>query len=115
MSEEELRIRIAKLLGWTSVVEYAGQAILGTSPDLERHTIPNYCNDLNAMHEAETWFMQHHQLPRWNDYVSAIVDICGHNNPEPYRIKTVADFYCYAFHATARQRAEAFVKVMEVK
>ena len=55
-------------------------------------------NDLNAMHEAEKVFRTRHttdfiEMRNW------LFEICGRN----------ADF---AWHATARQRAEAFVRTL---
>lgn len=57
--------------------------------------LPDYLNDLNAMHEARLF------LTRCEDrskYENRLRDICGS--------------YCDAIHATAAQRAEAFLKTI---
>ena len=53
--------------------------------------LPNYCTDLNAMHEAEKMLTHKH----FNDYVMELLDFIH----EPIL-------------ATARQRAEAFLKTL---
>jgi hypothetical protein len=58
---------------------------------------PNYCGDLNAVHEAENQIFELQQA--WENYVRHITDTCV----EP------AD----ALHATARQRADALARVIE--
>jgi hypothetical protein len=53
---------------------------------------PNYCNDLNAMHEAEKTLTSAQLL----DYVALLFDACYE-----------------ASLATARQRAEAFLRTLD--
>ncbi len=55
---------------------------------------PDYCTDLNAMHEAER------TLSTANMYVMEV------------QIKTVLKAREFYFHATARQRAEAFLRTL---
>jgi len=54
--------------------------------------IPNYCMDLNAMHEAEKGLEDPDCYEEW------LADVCGGTS--------------YLFHATARQRAEAFLRTL---
>jgi len=54
--------------------------------------IPNYCTDLNAMHEAEKGLEDPDCYEEW------LADVCGGTS--------------YLFHATARQRAEAFLRTL---
>ena len=59
---------------------------------------PNYCNDLNAMHEAEK------HIP------DSITYIYGNKIGE---VTGAEDSLCLSFYsATARQRAEAFLKTL---
>ena len=52
----------------------------------------DYCNDLNAMHEAEKAILSIHQKYRWQ----------------------LLETECFAiWHATARQRAEAFLRILD--
>lgn len=53
-----------------------------------------FCNDLNAMHEAEK------TLTNANMYVME------------YHIKAIVKGHGFYFHATARQRAEAFLRTL---
>jgi hypothetical protein len=53
---------------------------------------PDYLNDLNAMHEAET-ALDYNQLREMEDSVSF-------------------QFAVYPFHSTASQRAEAFLRTL---
>ena len=54
----------------------------------------DYCTDLNAMHEAEK------TLTNANMYVME------------YHIKAIVKGHGFYFHATARQRAEAFLRAL---
>lgn len=61
---------------------------------------PDYCNDLNAMHEAECVMLSWHEVDAqafsgYIDYLRAAVSI-------------------YTEHATARQRAEAFLRTLNL-
>jgi predicted RNA-binding Zn-ribbon protein involved in translation (DUF1610 family) len=58
---------------------------------------PDYANDLNAMHEAENLcIVGQHDM----EYREALGDICGQ--------------YQIIWHATSRQRAEAFLKTLNL-
>jgi hypothetical protein len=62
---------------------------------------PNFCNDLNAMHEAEGALFNNNQNLRWK-YVSELHIAAGPTG-----------WWNYASaHATARQRAEAFLRTL---
>lgn len=76
---------------------------------------PNYYGDLNQMHEAET------HVPRadWSSYTMELRRIIQRdcNTEEHYlleaiRSQMIADFWFY--HATARQRAEAFLRTLNL-
>ena len=57
MTPDERRIKIAELCGWTEIKSTNG-VIIGIDPDpIERdyrNRIPDYLNDLNAIHEIVT-------------------------------------------------------------
>lgn len=59
--------------------------------------VPDYCNDLNAMHEAEKVLIS----PA--SYTECLRLVVG-----PYGAASIFDYA----HATARQRAEAFLKTL---
>jgi hypothetical protein len=104
MTDEQQRIAIAKACGWSRCY-LQQQADLhddarGLPPDAlptaENYCyLPDYCNDLNAMHEAEK--------------------VAGISNTElsiPY--KEWLDRLSCPHFATARQRAEAFLRTLNL-
>ena len=95
MKQELQRIKIAETCGW----EKANHLGLGwwrhpvektacTTDDL-----PHYLNDLNAMHEAEKLIRQHRE--KRITYAHLLMNFAGD-----------------AYHATAAQRAEAFLRTL---
>ena len=109
MKEEKQRIAIAEICGWVNCIsphadEYqfltdlelslAMGAPVGRNCQLYsdglHYAIPDYHNDLNAMHEAEKTLLPN----EWDEYCEYLGG---------------ALYYCA--HATAKQRAEAFLRV----
>ena len=89
MSPDKQRIAIATACGWKRHVDGLGY-YQGVHPALMvGRAIPDYLNDLNAMHKAEK-ILDYNQLRDMEDSVS-------------FR------FAVLPFHATAAQRAEAFL------
>jgi hypothetical protein len=97
MSEEEINIAIAEQCGFTDIMWPTGfhQQM---SDEKSKHSggrwrfqIPNYCNDLNDMHEAEK---QLNTVTQWKTYKKHLL--------------TITDPVC----ATASQRANAFLKTI---
>jgi hypothetical protein len=103
MRDEQINIAIAEACGWTE--EDNESEICWTRDELtyclHEDELPNYCNDLNAMHEAEKMLTEK-GVNMWWEYVG-FINRC---NPTPFGHET-------AVHATARQRAEAFMRVFE--
>lgn len=99
MTNEQINQRIAEACGWTEIKNCvwrhhkpwgypplkAGQG--GNAFKM----LPNYCNDLNAMHEAEKMLNREQS----DDYIARLFDACAE-----------------ATLATARQRAEAFLRTL---
>jgi hypothetical protein len=109
MTNEKINIAIAEACGWT-FINQVDKHPHGLPPDgkKDRYTspLPDYCNDLNAMHEAEKML----NAGQINSYL-------GHL----YRFNKVAEVGSnpweiiaarVAIHATAAQRAEAFLKTI---
>ena len=92
MTNEQINIAIAEHCGWRverlSTGEPHGKPIGEQGPFRE---LPDYCNDLNAMHEAEKVLT----ADQWYEYDSKMP------LRDPQKI-----------HATARQRAEAFLRTL---
>ena len=93
MTDEQINATIAKELGWTQVeaIHRSGRAPGATY--VGREFIPDYCTDLNAMHEAEESLAG----DLWIGYVNKLADIEGS---------------LFGIRATARQRAEAFLRTL---
>lgn len=105
MTDEQINATIAKELGWTQVeaIHRSGRAPGATY--VGREFIPDYCTDLNAMHEAEK-VLDYEQAESFADIM---YNLCADQNselenPMPWRFSVC--------HATARQRAEAFLKTL---
>lgn len=96
MTDYRVNEAIAEAIGWErNVIDRDMQGNF-----CPRDT-PSFCNDLNAMHEAERVLFTGSQKLRWK-YVAEL-----HISAEP----TGWGNYAGA-HATARQRAEAFLRTI---
>lgn len=105
MNPEAQRIAIAEACGWKLIPEYYNGP--DSPPEFTTVTpegnhlcgfFPDYLNDLNAMHEAEKVLREGHSV-RWQVYKDYLGVICGMENTP-------------TIHATAAQRAEAFLKTI---
>ena len=115
MNDSQINIAIAEACGWTLVKddpnfhEYWEHPKDGRKIGVAANPspFPDYCNDLNAMHEAE------HRLCKlefgWRTYADALEDVVGVNGW--WAIMGEADKRL-VLHATARQRAEAFLRTL---
>lgn len=87
MTQDAQRIAIAKACGITGYL----------------HDLPDYLNDLNAMHEAEKT-LSPIQL---SYYESELVEMCN--------LKSAASMVsAYRWHATAAQRAKSFLLALSL-
>jgi hypothetical protein len=95
MTNEQLNIAIAKACGWEDVwlPDRSGLPV-GTSPENIFGHIPRYCQDLNAMHEAEEVLTR-----------DQIEVFCEQLLPKHHGI-------WWGIHTTASQRAEAFLRTI---
>jgi len=84
MTNEQINAAIAIAAGWKGCPEC-------NEPICEENFIPNYCNDLNAMHQAEE------TLPDGELWTMK------YNLPSQGGLE---------FRSTARQRAEAFLRTL---
>jgi hypothetical protein len=98
MSDEQINIAIAEVLGYEfqgSCPHSPNESVKPPKGPLIRFDkLPDYCNDINAMHEAEKVLTKEQE----DSYVTIL---CLEVQPEPL-----------LHHATARQRAEAFLKTI---
>ena len=102
MNKEQQRIKIAEACGWTEISERCmwglpPNATDDGSEDCLRH-FPKYESDLNAMHEAEKVLLTKDGFCGcWETYSNILTASMGCTD---------------IFHATAAQRAEAFLKTL---
>jgi hypothetical protein len=93
MNNEQINAAIAKACGWSEIIEHPEFGLMGVNSKTHgcRTGIEDYCNDLNAMHQAEEtlsdgelWTMKY-------------------NLPSQGGLE---------FRSTASQRAEAFLRTL---
>ena len=99
MTDEQINIAIAEACG-VDLEKYRTY-----EGDINVSALKKYCNDLNAMHEAEKT-LSFEQAEFFEDELCDVAkkenDVL--ENPLPWRFSVC--------HTTARQRAEAFVKTI---
>lgn len=107
MKDNQINQAIAEACGWTDVHfslaatdEFPTERrIVGIPPTHCTHDVaPNYCSDLNAMHEAEKTLFPY--------YATVYANKLARATKADYSDDT--EYFC----ATARQRAEAFLKAL---
>jgi hypothetical protein len=105
MTNEQINIAIAEACGWYE--EDNESEICWTRDELTYYLhedeLPDYCNDLNAMHEAEKTLSG----DQWLDYMLNLQAVLvRHPNRDKWTV-------CRELrHATARQLAEAFLRTL---
>jgi hypothetical protein len=123
MTDEEMRIAIAEACGWKKPddPEVMKFKVGWTSAEKWwmcpggvlrlKHDIPDYLNDLNAMREAESCFVG--DASKAMTYAMHLLRTCRLSIASEYDELNV-DYCWHACHATARQRAEAFLKTFNL-
>ena len=101
MTNEQINIAIAEACGWNPPPEAMGNMTHGggkflSSEEWRKAHIPNYCKCLNAMHQAERTISDPQLWAEYQSYLSS--DVMGS-----------VGWIC---HATATERAEAFLKTI---
>jgi hypothetical protein len=96
MTPEQQRIAIAEACGWTDIrkQKIGNDRNLWGTKDGQRNRIPDYPGDLNAMHEAEKVLTSEQE----KEYAYQLEAVCCPRD--------------YGWHATAAQRAEAFLRTL---
>lgn len=117
MSEEQINLAIAEVRGWKNadhpdVMKFKQGWTMPEKWCMDpkgvlrfNHDRPNYCNDLNAMHEAEKMLLTGSAKP--------VIHATSRYTEQLCRILRCTDTALFQFaHATARQRAEAFLRTI---
>lgn len=103
MTTEAQRIAIAEACGWKQVRDG-----IFVGPDKTPHShLPNFLYDLNAMHEAEKVLQS--QCRYWPDYICELGEMFRFHD---LKSDTARENISQAIHATAAQRAEAFLRTV---
>ena len=117
MKPEQQRIAIAEACGWKGIsFEYLtgyapwrptpySERVMGDLDSIPLDPLPNYLNDLNAMHEAEKLILNY-DAGSHGRYIDHLIDVCGKRKDETWHLAI--------FHATASQRAEAFLRTLNL-
>jgi hypothetical protein len=94
MTDEQINAAIAEACGWKDIFEHPEFGLMGVASDTHgcRTAIEEYTHDLNAMHEAEATLSE--------DQLWRMAREIERNDEQWY------------FRATARQRAEAFLRAL---
>ena len=105
MTDEQINAAIARECGWECLApDVWHHGIVGYSKHTHgvvRTKIPDYCTDLNAMHEAEEVLAE----IQWFYYLNELYNVVRLPNQPELQMKQ-------AVHSTARQRAEAFLRTL---
>lgn len=93
MTNDQINAAIAEACGWTKInVEHRSGINPTNGLRMGAEFFPKYVNDLNAMHEAEKTILDMHDGYGWALCKTDCITL---------------------WHATARQRAEAFLRTLD--
>lgn len=104
MTDKQINAAIAEACGWTVIRDN----VVGKAPGETGYRVmflPNYCTDLNAMHEAEKTLTIQQKENEYSDNLTQVVIYLK-------RGLTIGLVEYLGIHATARQRAEAFLRTL---
>lgn len=114
MTNEEINIAIAEACGWTDITHtapdrgYMQPRLIGLDKkDGIRKILSNYCDDLNAMREAELTLTAENKLK----YASYLAQIFNSSYKKAWWDLNAKEAF-EIVNATARQKAEAFLKTL---
>ena len=98
MTDDQINAAIAEVCGWKKPSRKTVLNEKGFFVTQHAQSAPNYCTDLNAMHEAEKKLVGGISA----EYAEHLLEVTGRNWSDDIQ------FFC----ATARQRAEAFLRTL---
>jgi hypothetical protein len=120
MTDEQINAAIAESLGWKNckvlpkpqkywdASDVTEMVRIGSPPVAGSCTFPDYCNNLNAMHEAEETLTEE----QWDFMFGHLVSMRWRNASEDERRGLGSQKQLSPARATARQRAEAFLRTL---
>lgn len=102
MTNEEINRTVAESVGWQIYADEADGGVCWHKPhEGYRKRSPDYCNDLNAMHEVE--MLMRGTLEQFHN------DWARHRRFSEYQYRLMSRF---GVSATARQRAEQYLRTI---
>lgn len=107
MTDQEINEAIAKACGWTFGPTRTDGIPEWHRPDgsvCNSGVLPDFCNDLNAMHDAEV--LLENEIAEADQYYTTLAELTMADDEE----LCTSVRYRYLANATARQRAEAFLR-----
>lgn len=105
MTNEQINLAVLEATGWRQKSSHMGLATVWVDPSgNKQENFPDYCNDLNATHEAEEILASEEQCSIFARELAILVKGFAH---DPF-----LGVSSYIWHATARQRAEAFLRTI---
>jgi len=118
MTPQQQQIAIAEACGWTDIRRqrlYAGDQDLWGNKliggEKHRNRLPDYLNDLNAMHEAKRALLDKGLML---EFVNLLVVIICYAKGISWSGITTDDRQMLIANATAAQEAETFLKVFKL-
>jgi hypothetical protein len=123
MTPDQQRTAIATACGWkcaghpqqleaTEGYNFGYQFVINPDGQLVTHnSIPDYLNDLNAMHEAEKVLSgeQKEQFIFWLNHLHPLADIHYSDKQNDMRLEVFS-----LIHSTAAEKAEAFLRTLNL-
>lgn len=123
MTPEAQRVAIAEACGWTRIGKTDDGRWVGRSPNdfvgyITYDDLPDYLSDLNAMHEAEKTLVKR-QKTVYGDRLADVLNLDDDYYTERSELgDRIYSLNSYLFrevaHATATQRAEAFLRTLNL-
>jgi hypothetical protein len=108
LSDAEITEWVAEICGWNESDDDLSTKSWRNGEELHHTTcLPQYCFDLNAMHEAEK-VLNKDQASTYEFWIHDILSVIV----TPHASLRAGDLFLCC-HATARQRAEAFLLTMQ--
>jgi hypothetical protein len=108
MTDDQINIAVAEACGWTECEHVESLGLCKGKHEnapaqypTGHSQLPDYCNDLNAMHWAEMNLPLGRKRKQWDD-----------SRAEFRSYLRLISGYFGSVHATARQRAEAFLRTI---
>jgi len=99
MTNEQMNIAVAETCGWTDIKHGVGfRPVAKEFSDESKSFVPDYCNDLNAMWEAEAHLTPDQQV----EFAYQLSEIVAPITGESWML----------IHASAFSRAKAFLRTV---